>query len=59
MSKPSLNHVSIIKCSQTRQRCLNASIISVSSLANQKDLDYRTHHLNLCNKEIPARMQHN
>jgi len=32
MSKPSLNHVSVIKCSQTRKRCWNASIIVVSSL---------------------------
>jgi len=25
----------------------------------QSDLDHRTHHLNLCNKEIPAGTQHN
>jgi len=35
MSKPSLNYVSVIKCSQIRKLCRNASIISVSSLVNQ------------------------
>jgi len=32
MSKPSLNHVSAIQCSQIRKHCRNASIFSVSSL---------------------------
>jgi len=41
MSKPSLNHVSIIVCSQIRKICRNASIIGVSNLVNQSDLDYR------------------
>jgi len=59
MSKPSLNHVSVIKCSQIRKSCRNSSIIGVGSLVNQSDLDHRTHHLNLCNKEIPAGTQHN
>ena len=54
MSKPSVNHFSVIKWTQTRKSCRNASIIGVSSLVNQSDLDCRTHHLNLCNKGIPA-----
>jgi len=34
MSKPSLNHVSVIKCSQIMKRCRNASIIGISSLVH-------------------------
>ena len=59
MSKTSLYHVSVIKCSQIRKSCRNTSIIGVSSLVKQSDLDYRTNHLNFCNKERPAGMQHN
>ena len=58
MSKPSLNHVSVIKCSQIRESSRNSSFTGVSSLFNRSDLDYRTHHFNLCNKEIPAGTQH-
>jgi len=32
MSKPSLNHVSAIQCSQVRKRCRNANIVGVNSL---------------------------
>jgi len=35
MSKPSLNRISDIQCSQTRKRCRNASIFSVSSLSSR------------------------
>jgi len=34
MSQPSLNRVSVIKCSQIRKRCRNLSIIGVSSLVH-------------------------
>jgi len=34
MSKPSLNHVSAIQCSQGRKRCRDASIVRVNSLVN-------------------------
>jgi len=59
MSKPLLNHVSVIKRSQIRKRCRNTNIIGGISLVNQLDLDYRTDHLNLSNKEIPAGTQLN
>jgi len=53
------NHASVIHCSQVRKRCLNASIIRVSSLINQWDLEYRAHHLNLfLTEQIPAGTQH-
>jgi len=42
MSKLSLHHVSVIKCSQIRKRSRNANIIGASSLVNQYDLDHRT-----------------
>jgi len=38
VSKPPLNSVSVIKCSQIRKRCRNVSVIGVSSLVNQQDL---------------------
>jgi len=62
MSRFSLNHVPlvpVIKCGQIRKRCRNVSIIGVSSLVNQSDLDYRMHNFNLCNKETPAGTYHN
>jgi len=34
MSKPSLSHVSVIKCSHTRKRCRNARFIGVSGLVH-------------------------
>jgi len=58
MSKPSLNHVSVTKCSQIRKSCLNSSIIGVSSLVKQSDLDYRRNH-HSCKEEIPVGTQHN
>jgi len=38
MWKPSLNHVSVIKCGQISKSWRNASIIGVSSLVNHSDL---------------------